>query len=215
MSGDGELFPALIVGVGSHGLAVLQRLRASLCERFGSLDSLPHLRLLHIDTDPEVIRAATHGPTANLASHEVLLARLNRPSHYLKPREGRMRIDGWFNPKMLYRIPRTQVTTGMRALGRLAFCDNYRAIARRLRMELEACTDPDSLTTATRATGLRLHSNQPRVYVVTGLGGGTGSGMFLDLAYVLRASSSNWATACPMSMACSSCPPPAVTRPAR
>src|SRR5437763_1328504 len=32
-SGEGELFPVLIVGVGSHGLAVLQRLRASLCER--------------------------------------------------------------------------------------------------------------------------------------------------------------------------------------
>src|SRR5262249_1351398 len=34
---------------------------------------------------------------------------------------------------------------------------------------------------------LGLRTNVPRVYVVTGLGGGTGGGMFIDLAYVLRA----------------------------
>ena len=34
--------------------------------------------------------------------------------------------------------------------------------------------------------GLGLRSTIPRVYVVTGLGGGTGSGMFLDLAYVVK-----------------------------
>ena len=73
---------------------------------------------------------------------------LNRPSHYLKPRDGRPDIESWLNPRMLYRIPRSQVTTGVRALGRLAFCDNYRLIARRLLTELDACIDPDALATA-------------------------------------------------------------------
>src|SRR5207253_8638926 len=133
----------------------------------------------HIDTDPDVLRTATHGTSgATLAAHEVLLARLNRPSHYLKPRDGRVRIDSWFNPKMLYCIPRSQVTTGLRALGRLAFCDNYRAIRARVRKELEACTEPQALEKAIRTSKLGLRSNQPRVYIVTGLAGGTGSGMF-------------------------------------
>ena len=74
-------------------------------------------------------------------SGEVLLAPLNRPSHYLKPRDGRPPLDKWLNPRMLYRIPRSQVTTGVRALGRLAFCDHYRAIVHRLQVELEACLE--------------------------------------------------------------------------
>src|SRR6185312_6198805 len=87
----------------------------------------------------------------------------------------------------LYRIPRSQATTGVRALGRLAFCDNYRLIVRRLQTELNACLDPDALASALQQTELGLRTNRVRVYVVTSLTGGSGSGMFLDLAYTLRA----------------------------
>ena len=79
------------------------------------------------------------------------------------------------------------MTTGVRALGRLAFCDNYRAIVRRLQMELDACLEPNALPGAARQSGLGLRSNRPRVYVVANLAGGTGGGVFLDLAYTLRA----------------------------
>ena len=105
---------------------------------------LPHLRLLYLDTDPEAVHAAgqAQGRRRPCPAGTVLLARLNRASHYLKPREGRPRIETWLNTNMLYRIPRNQVTGGVRALGRLAFIDNYRTIAHRLRADLEACTDP-------------------------------------------------------------------------
>jgi hypothetical protein len=182
------LFPALVIGLGQLGLTVLQRLREHLSRRVGPPADLPHLRLLLVDTDPEVMRGATRGqPGASLSAGEILLAPLNRPSHYLKPRDGRPPCSSWLNPRMLYRIPRSQVTTGVRALGRLAFCDNYRHITRRLQEELAACLDPPALAAAARRTGLGLRSNRPRVYLITGLAGGTGSGMFLDLAYTLRA----------------------------
>jgi hypothetical protein len=152
------------------------------------MDRLPQLRLMILDTDPEIVRAATRGENgARLSETDVLLAPLNRPSHYLKPRDGRAEIDSWLNPRMLYRIPRSQVTTGVRALGRLAFCDNYRLIARRLETELNGCMDPQALEEAVRQTGLGLRTNRVRVYVITSLSGGTGSGMFLDLAYTVRA----------------------------
>ena len=148
---------------------------------------VPNIRLLHIDTDPAIVReAAGERGNAGLGSSEFLITRLNRPSHYLKPRDGRASIDSWFNPKMLYRIPRNQLTTGLRVLGRLAFCDNYPAIVGRLQAELEACTEPDAMTLAMRQTQLTLRTNRPRVYVITNLAGGTGSGMFLDVAYVVR-----------------------------
>jgi serine/threonine protein kinase len=188
VNGDGVLFPALVIGLGQLGMMVVQRLRRFLHLRFGGLDRIQQLRLLVLDTDPEIVRAATRGDCcARLSETDVLLAPLNRPSHYLKPRDGRPEVDSWLNPRMLYRIPRSQVTTGVRALGRLAFCDNYRAIARRLQTEMSVCMDPQILESAVEQTGLGLRTNRVRVYVISSLAGGSGGGMFLDLAYTVRA----------------------------
>jgi eukaryotic-like serine/threonine-protein kinase len=188
VSGDGALFPSLIVGVGAVGMTVLQKLRENICRRFGSVAEAPHLRLLLLDTDPDAVRTATAARSgAALSASEVLLAQLNRPSHYLRPRDGKPALESWLNPRMLYRIPRSQVTTGVRALGRLAFCDNYRTIVRRLQMELDASLEPAALQTAARQSGLGLRTNRPRAYVVANLAGATGGGVFLDLAYSLRA----------------------------
>jgi serine/threonine protein kinase len=185
--GDGTLFPALVLGLGGTALGVLQQLRKRLHEQFGGFEALPCLRTLYIDTNAlafeEAGRARTPAPICPTEFH---LAKLNRPSHYLRSPEIRARLDPWFNTKLLYRIPRNLTTTGLRALGRLAFFDNYRLLRRRLRSELQGCTAAPALLRAAEETGLGLRSNRPRVYVVTGLAGGTGSGMFLDLAYVVR-----------------------------
>ncbi len=185
--GDGCLFPSLIVGVGQAGMLALQRLRAELHDHLGSPGRVPNVRLLLLDTDPAVTQSAVRDrPGAALSPAEVLLTPLNRPSHYIKPRDGKPGVASWLNPRMLYRIPRSQVPSGVRALGRLAFCDNYRMIARRLRQELQNALDPEALKKAAADTGLGLRTNRPRVYVLAGLAGGTGGGMFLDLAYTIR-----------------------------
>ena len=125
---------------------------------------------------------------ASLAPSEVLLAPLNRPSHYLKPRDGRPPLESWLNPKMLYRIPRSQVTTGVRGLGRLAFFDHYRSHRppppgrpRRHHSSRRRWPPPPA------RRGAACGTNRPRVYVLAGLAGGTGGGMFIDLAYTVRA----------------------------
>ena len=191
-SGPGCLRPALIIGVGYTGLRVLQRFRHQLGERFGPADRTPAVRTLYIDTDPDALAAATTGDLgwaglSALPPEDVFPAKLNRAAHYLKPRlSGRTILDGWFDPQMLYKMPRNPVTLGYRALGRLAFCDHYRVLLPKLQAELEACLAPDALAATEAATGLTLRTNRPRVYVVAGLGGGTGGGMFLDLAYAVR-----------------------------
>ncbi len=181
------LFPALVVGIGQLGMHVLQRLRDSLVQRFDSLSQLPNVRLMLLDTDPEIAKAALRGTAGSaLSIQDIVLAPLYRPSHYLKPRDGRLKVETWLDPRMLYRIPRSQMTTGVRALGRLAFVDHYRTIVKRLQTELDGCLNPNALALAGKQTGLGVHSNRPRVYVVASLAGGTGSGMFIDLAYTVR-----------------------------
>ena len=185
--GKGILQPALILGLGKLGLDTLQQVRKLVTQEFGHADALPHIRLLGLDTDPETIQAAGHGdPEALLRTYEMLLAKLHRPSHYLKPRDGKVPCYPWFNSKLLYRIPRQQTGAGLRALGRLAFVDNYRLIVRRLEGELQSCASEDTLHEMACQTDLGLRSKVPRVYVVACLGGATGGAVFIDAAYVLR-----------------------------
>jgi hypothetical protein len=148
---------------------------------------VPHLRLVGIDSDAEAVQADTEeGRAAALPAGAVVHARLNRAIHYMKPREGRPRLDLWFDAGFLNRLPRTLTAGGLRPLGRLAFVDNYRLLSQRLKDELKTCLDPESMSAAISHTGLALRTNRPRVYVLAGLGGGTAGGMFLDLAYAVR-----------------------------
>jgi serine/threonine protein kinase len=187
-TGQGVLFPSLIVGLGGLGREVLQQLRKSLRKRGGPSETWPHIRLLHVDTDPLALEHAVSGEQdAVLSPEETLLTMFHRPSHYLKRPRDRQQIEAWLPLPPLTRVPRDQVTAaGWRALGRLAFVTCAATIKARLRDELEACVAPEALEAANRRTGLGLRSTWPRVYVATGLTGGTGSGMFIDLAYALR-----------------------------
>jgi hypothetical protein len=184
-TGEGILFPSVVIGVGGAGLAVLQQLRESLTNRVGPAAVVPHIRLLYIDTDPDVLKELPSGGENIITQSDCVLARLNRPTHYLGL-SNRLRIESWIDNKVIYKIPRQPVTTGIRALGRLALVDNYRLVLSRIQSELEAATEPEALPEAGNKTRLGLRTNRPRVYIVAGLGGGTGGGMFLDLGYIVR-----------------------------
>lgn len=184
--GDGALFPALVIGLGQTGRRVLESLNRIVRDRYASPDKVPNVRMLCIDTDPESLPSAQPEDAGALAPREVILARLNRPAHYLQ-RESLPPVDQWMPPRSLYTLARTPgAANGVRAFGRLALFDNYRLIAQRVRQEIETFLTEATLTEADKNTKLGLRSNRPRAYIVAGLAGGTGSGMFLDLAFLLR-----------------------------
>jgi len=183
---SGILRPALIVGLGRVGVDVLRQLRKELAQQYGAPESTPHLRFLAIDTDPEVTQASLRGGKDVLLPSEVALTRLHRPSHYLKPRDGKPPYASWLPSKILYAIPREQNFAGARALGRLALVDNCLSVTQKMTRELETASAPETLQAAAQATGLTPRTRSPRVFIVAGLDGGTGGGMFLDLAYLSR-----------------------------
>jgi serine/threonine protein kinase len=187
-SGEGILFPALIIGVGGLGLKVLKHVRKRLYGRGFSPHALPTVQLLYIETDPESAQRAFSGhPEGVLDETEIILARLDKPSHYLRPVRERSALDAWLNLNILSRLPRNQTTPdGLRLLGRLALVDNYRAITAKLKEDFEGSITPQALAAADKETKLGIRTSQPRVYIASSLGGGTGSGMFIDLAYVVR-----------------------------
>jgi hypothetical protein len=182
--GEGVLSPALIVGVGGTGWGILRALRRLIQDQFDR-PTLPHLRWLYVDTDPAAAESATTDPNVALVGDEVLHMPLRRPGHYLT-RDGLPSVEAWLPQEDLFRIPRTPATEGVRGIGRLALCDHYHVLCHRIRIGLEPFLKADGLAEADRLTHLGIRSNFPRVYVATSLSGGTGSGMFLDLTYLIR-----------------------------
>lgn len=184
--GPGVLMPTVFVGLGRTGLLVLHSLRRLLHDRF-DVPILPHTQFLYIDTEAETLRKLT-GITAEspISPSEMVLARLGRPSRYLRDDERFPDLGRWLDHQLLFRMARTPTTEGKRALGRLAFCDYYRKITARFRAKVEAATAPAAMEAANKMTGLGARTNIPRIYVIANLGGGTGSGMFLDVAFTFR-----------------------------
>jgi len=181
--GDGILLPAIVIGIGQTGLTALRQIRRQARATFG--EHPPHVRYLFLDTDPETVSSALSGPDA-VAAKEVVLAKLNRPAHYLQ-RDGLPPVEYWLPPGALYRLPRTAgPAAGVRAFGRLALFDHVKAIALRIRQEIEPFLTDDLLQGYADQTGLGIRTNQPRVYLVAGLAGGTGSGMVTDLAFLVK-----------------------------
>jgi serine/threonine protein kinase len=183
---NGILQPAVVIGLGRMGIDTIKQIRKLLSAEFGATEPLPHIRFIALDTDPEAIQGASQGDEqGRLRLNEVLHTPLRRPSHYLKHDTSGL-TDGWLDPRMIYRIPRQPTHSGTRSLGRLAFVDNYRTIARRLEAELQACCSEDTLHEVEQHSDVGLRTRVPRIYVVTNLAGTTGGGMFIDLAYVMR-----------------------------
>ncbi len=180
----GSIRPTLVIGVGSFGKRALIELRCRLLDRFGDLSKLPLLQFVYLETDPEAIKAVERGaPEVALQSHEVAPLPLHPFGHYRRRQLDQ--LAEWLPREKLYAIPRSLRTQGSRALGRLAFADNYLRLMARLRRQLLAACHPDALYHTVSETGLALRDATPRVYVLACASGG-GSGYLTDLAYSLR-----------------------------
>lgn len=184
----GVIQPALVIGLGNTGVQTLQQLRQVLTQEFGSAEAIPYIRFLGVNTDGDSIRESALGDgRASLRPHEYVLARLHRANHYLaKSRDGKLPTDSWFNVKNLYRITKDNARAAIRPLGRFAFVTNLPLINKRVESELQACCSQDTLHEMSKFTDIGIRSHLPRVYVIANLAGSTGSGMFIDMAYLVR-----------------------------
>ena len=180
----GVLRPTVLIGVGSFGRRALQEIRCRLIDRLGDVAQVPAFRFLYVDCDPDAAaKAVAAPPDVALSPDEVFPVPLQPVTGYR--RRHLDQILDWLPREKLYSIPRTLQVGGQRALGRLAFCDNYLRFVTRLRRELQIATHPESITQSADQTGLLARDGAPRVYVFASGTGGSG-GMLPDLGYAVR-----------------------------
>ncbi len=178
------LRPTLIIAVGEFGRKALLDLRFRLLDRLGDLSQVPIFRFLYIDSDPEALHQAQQGsPEVALSSAQVFPLPLQPVTNYR--RRTLEHLSDWLPREKLNALPRSLQPHGSRALGRLAFHDNYLRLMTRLRRELQIATHPESLAQSVSQTGLLLRDNHPRTVIIASSCGGS-SGMLVDLAYSLN-----------------------------
>jgi hypothetical protein len=179
-----RLRPTLLVGIGGQAATLLRGVRRCLHERFGRLDAVPAIGMLLLDTDRAALYQATQGEEAGaLLPSETLALPLRRTQDYRRDSDKFLK---WLSRRWLYNIPRSLETEGLRPLGRLAFVDHLDDVRKRLTEATKHITAKSAIEATQAATGIDFADGPPRVVLVASICGGTGSGIVLDAAYLVR-----------------------------
>ncbi|HMP18292.1 MAG TPA: tubulin-like doman-containing protein, partial [Gemmatales bacterium] len=178
----GVLRPTIFLGLGKMGRAMLQHLKSQFQEVWGTAD-VPLFSMLAVDTDET-------RPDAPLLDRpfpeELVHMPLSRPARYVRSRDHLPPVEDWLDTNLLYRMPRTLTTNGIRALGRLALIEHNESLMHTLENTVREVISTQAEAETRELTGLDLRTKEPLIYVISHLGGGTGSGMFVDCAYLAR-----------------------------
>ncbi len=172
--------PVLVVGLGGTGIDALLRIKHEVQTRMpackdskGNIVSLypSNIAFLAIDTDRELFRK-THGT-----------AELDYFSEYVdisveNLREAIQNIPNteewnWFDRDLIHQH---YYAAGIRQIGRFEFFLNTNKIVDRFMQTIDKVLEASSDS----------YRSNLKIFITTGIGGGTGAGIFLDTAYILR-----------------------------
>ncbi len=177
----------LVIGLGGTGIRALQYIKGEFLKNFGSVPRA--VKLLGIDTDLQKDISGIDRPIAQLDRPEYMHVELRGVRKFIKAPE----LASWVLPEHKLSFHDIKRGAGQRRVsGRIAFFSRAADIKQRLES-----AHVDLLGIGADGTGLNsLEDGSPiieghdeaeiEVYVVGSLAGGTGSGMFLDLGYLLK-----------------------------
>ncbi|WP_414529818.1 tubulin-like doman-containing protein [Nodularia chucula] len=191
----------ICIGLGGTGRDVLMRIRRLIVDRYGDLKNLPIVSFIHIDTDKAASQVAGirsgstyHGIDLSFKESEKVSATMSSRdvTMFVEGLERRLEYDSygpydhigrWFPPQLLRDIKAVEEgAKGIRPVGRLAFFHNYQEIKTAIEAAENRTIGHEGVLLQ---SGLTIEPGLS-IFVVGSLCGGTGSGMFLDVAYSLR-----------------------------
>jgi hypothetical protein len=171
----------VVIGLGGTGRDVVLQLKRKYREVYGRVD-IPSTRFVVFDTADQKPLLVPGEKPIELTPAEFLRLTVSHPGRAVKVNE---EIDPWFPDER--GIPMVSISKGagqVRVLGRLALYCNARTVYDRIRRALDSV---NSLRPHQDLGGFRVSNDSSvQIIVVGSLSGGTGSGTFLDIAYVCR-----------------------------
>jgi len=199
LKNDTPVSPTLVLGLGGTGKEVLLRLRRLIVERFGSLKELPCVEFLHIDTDQKQtakeqydLKADDDALYKKLMFQPAETIPLNidgGTSRYINHIGNYPHIKRWFQHrgKIAGLGDLGEGAGQVRMASRLALFHepNFTRIADSLNRIKTKLQDP-TITEKVSRHNLQFDPNSMEVYIITSVGGGTGSGIFLDMGFLVK-----------------------------
>jgi len=191
--------PTLMIGVGGTGKEVLLRLRRRIVERYGSLSMTPFLQFMHLDTDTTAAAQEQYNLRGNddPLHHEVRFKPVERidltidggTGKYVEHINNFPQIKRWFpTGGKIAQLGNLGDGAGqVRMASRLGFfhASNFSRIAGRLEQCKGLLRDAAILQRSARL-GFEFDPQGMNIFVIASLAGGTGSGSFLDVAFLLQ-----------------------------
>ncbi len=182
------LRPTLVLGLGGTGVDVLRFFKRRLREAWGlgPAEEIPGIiQLLGVDTMPW----ANLPGQEYLHRHEYAYIGGYNATQVLRHLDNHPAIKAWWNwpPEM---VPLGQIHSGarqIRCVGRLSFFRRYRTFWSHLEPKLSRMAAVATIEeTENRGYPVIREGGIRHIYIVTSLCGGTGSGIFLDVAHKIR-----------------------------
>jgi hypothetical protein len=188
MNSDGKYAPSIFIGLGGTGQKALYHLRKRLYERF-SKASLDGMAFLAMDTDTSDQRIS-QGERANPIDEQIDFSKQEQlhiaadVKHILSDLGSHPNVQEWMDPNM--RVEENfQLSQGagqMRPVSRLVGLEMKDDICGRISAARASVLDSGiESERLLRGENVKIH-----VYIIAGLAGGTGSGLFLDVAAMVR-----------------------------
>ena len=190
---DNQAVTSIVIGLGGTGKEVLLRIRQRFVQELG-VPGLPVMRYLWVDCDPgSDVDIANKPfdwllPEARLSTSEMVPSIVSQQTidAYLASGQGMFPwLFNWIQPGVFSLGAILNGAAQVRPRGRLGFYENYPMIRDSI---IQARNSVESLGAIQELSDK--YSMKPagtkRAYVICSLAGGTGSGMFLDMAFLCQ-----------------------------
>lgn len=191
--------PTVFVGLGGTGKEILLRLRMKFYERYGKF-GYDCMSYLWIDTDMQNLNVDRKDmdpvlQKALLSRQETVDIQVLDPSDFLNSPDKFSWITQWMPPAVVQSGLRIQDGAGqVRSKGRFSFYWKFKDVKEKLLQAITKVRAPQAKPDTDKFSeendlNLLLDSDwgtRVNFFVVSSLAGGTGSGTFLDLAFLIR-----------------------------
>lgn len=180
--------PTLIIGVGGSGGDILLRIRKRFFEKYGPLSQFPIVSYLWLDTDAteKNIGAGIFTENISFAPSEKLMTTIADTTIYTNDLNQHPHIKSWFYPGLTKLKTMTEGAGQIRAYSRLGFFAHYTQIRNAIVNAGSVVRNIENIKMVKEKHSIDTNIADLQVFVVFSLAGGTGSGMFLDLSFLIK-----------------------------
>lgn len=184
-----DVRPTIIIGIGGSGGDILLRIRKRFFEKYGPLENIPIVSYLWLDTDTteKEVGAGKFAEQISFKPSEKLMTIIEDTTRITNDLNQHPHIKKWFYPGLTKLKTMTEGAGQIRAYSRLGFFQHYETIKSALVQAKNKVLNVENERIVRERLHLKMDPERRlQVFIVFSLAGGTGSGMFLDVAFLAK-----------------------------